>query len=66
MSPFGWRFRTFTHVIMQLCFVAPNVHRSFENKRAPLLPFIGHRNKNEKNEDDRTERRVYECISKIV
>ncbi|XP_052707610.1 uncharacterized protein LOC128182883 isoform X3 [Crassostrea angulata] len=44
----------------------PNVHRSFENKRAPLLPFIGHRNKNEKNEDDRTERRVYECISKII
>lgn len=44
----------------------PNVHRIFENKRAPSLPFIGHRNKNEKNEDDRTERRVYECISKII
>lgn len=46
--------------------LTPNVHRSFEYKRAPSLPFIGHRNKNEKNEDDRTERRVYECISKII
>lgn len=66
MSSFGWRFCTFTHVIMQLYFVAPNVHRSFENKIAPSLPFIGHRNKNDKNEDDRTERRVNECISKTI
>lgn len=44
----------------------PNVHRSFENKIAPSLPFIGHRNKNDKNEDDRTERRVNECISKTI
>lgn len=63
MSPFGWRFCTFTHVIMQLCFVAPTVHRSFEYKRAPSLPFIGHRNKNEKNEDNRT---VYAFTPKII
>lgn len=42
------------------------MYRSFENKRVFLLLVIGYGNKNEKNEDDRIERCVYECIFKII
>lgn len=50
---------------MQLCFVAPNLHKSYGYKRTPSLPSIGDRNENEKNENKRTERHVHACIPKI-
>lgn len=42
------------------------MYRSFENKIVFLLLFIGYCNKNDKNEDDRIERCVNECIFKII
>lgn len=52
------------HVKMQLCFVAPNLHKSYGYKRTPSLPSVGDRTENEKNENKRTERHVHACIPK--